>query len=92
MVQLYNTPTVISDMRKQGNINPEDQLWMVNSILRDSIRHGLKNVCGVYDPVQHNEEYRKKIEMVGRQEGITIEFFMTKREAEAWIEKNVAQI
>lgn len=90
MVQLYNTPTVISDMRKQGSISGEDQLWMVNAILRDSIRNGLRNVCGIYDPLQHNEAYRKKIEAVGKQEGITIKFFTTKRDAEAWIEKNIS--
>ncbi len=92
MVQLYNTPTVISDLRKQGNISDEDQRWMVNSVLRDSIRNGLKNICGIYDPQQHNEAYRNKVEAVGKQEGITIEFFTSKREAEDWIEKNVARI
>ncbi len=92
MVQLYNTSTIISDMRKQGSVLDEDQMWMVNTVLRNSNRNGLRNVCGIYDPIQHNKEYRNKIEAIGKEEGINIQFFTSKREAEAWIEKNVSEI
>ncbi|HEY3430820.1 MAG TPA: ATP-binding protein, partial [Cyclobacteriaceae bacterium] len=58
IVRLYNTPYWLSDLRKQGTIPPEDQKWMSENILVDAIQNGLKRIAGIYNPVQHNEDYR----------------------------------
>lgn len=86
MVRLYRTPYWLSDVRRQGLIDPEDQKWMVTSILPDAIRDGLEVIVGIYDPTQHNDDYRLRIQQVGKMYGVGIEFFTTRQEAESFIE------
>src|SRR5690606_16089439 len=50
VLRIYNTPYWISDLRKQGNIAPEDQIWMVSTIIPEAVRNGLTRIVVVYDP------------------------------------------
>lgn len=60
MLRLYNTPFWMSDLRKLGQVAPEDQKWMLTTILPDAINLGLSHIAVIYDPAQHNDDYLKK--------------------------------
>ncbi|MBX2966231.1 MAG: hypothetical protein KF845_08815 [Cyclobacteriaceae bacterium] len=89
VLRIYNTPHWISDLRKQGQVLPEDQLWMISTIIPDAVRNGLIHIVGVYDPVQHNEGYLERIRMAIEQAGSKVEFTTSTKEAEAWIEEEI---
>ncbi|MCI0750906.1 MAG: HAMP domain-containing histidine kinase [Flammeovirgaceae bacterium] len=89
MLRIYNTPLWLSDMRKQGAVSIEDQQWMVQNVLIEAVRNGLRRIAGIYDPHQHNDEYRNRISMMGQKLGVDIDFFRSRKEAEEWIEKYI---
>lgn len=87
LVMMYQTPYWISDLRKQGTVTPEDQKWMFNEIFPQAVNHGLqKGVC-IYDPQQHNDEYRERLRQTSLTLGIETFFFQSHRSAEEWIER-----
>ena len=91
IVRLYGTPYWLSDMRKQGDISVEDQQWMVGNILIEAIRDGLKRIVGIYDPAQHNEDYRARIKSQTEKFGVDMDFFNSRKEAEDWIDEHHAR-
>lgn len=86
IVRLYKTPYWLSDLRKQGTIPVTDQKWMAENILVDAIQNGLKRIAGIYNPSQHNEDYRVLIANQGKKLGVQIDFFTSRKDAENWIE------
>ncbi len=86
MLRLYNTPFWMSDLRKLGQVAPEDQKWMLTTILPDAINLGLSHIAVIYDPAQHNDDYLKKIAANIHQLRATVKFFTTTNEAETWVE------
>lgn len=86
ILRLYNTPFWISDLRNQGKVPAEDQIWMLTTILPDAINNGLSHIAVIYDPLQHNEDYRERIKQNMQQMGTSVKFFHSKHEAEAWFE------
>jgi signal transduction histidine kinase len=88
-LRTYNTPYWISDLRKQGIISPADQKWMLSEIFVSALGNGLRLVAAVYDPQQHNEDYRTRIQAACQKAGIEIVFFTSGKEAEAWIETDI---
>jgi signal transduction histidine kinase len=91
MVKLYHTPYWISDLSKQGKILPEDQVWMVTTILPESVRQGLRKIANVYREDQHNEDYRNRIKETVLKLGIEIEFFTDRKKAEEWVDSLLEQ-
>jgi len=87
MVRLYHTPYWISDLSKQGTIAPEDQQWMLSSILPEAIRYGMRKIANVYFQGQNNEEYRKRIKETALKLGVEIEFFIDRKNAEDWVDQ-----
>jgi hypothetical protein len=85
MVRLYHTPCWISDLTNQGNISPEDQKWMVTTILPEAIRNGLHKIANVHFEGQNNEDYRTRIKETSLKLGAEIEFFTDRKKAEDWI-------
>jgi hypothetical protein len=85
MVRLYHTPYWISDVSKQGTISPEDQNWMVTTIMPEAIRQGLRKIASVYSHEQNNEDYRARIKLNSIKLGTEIEFFTDRKKAEDWI-------
>ena len=92
MMILYHTPCWISDMRKQGTIAVEDQKWMFKEIFPSAVQHGLRTGICIYDPEQHNEDYRDRLRDTSRAHGIETFFFQNYQSAEEWIEKNTDTI
>ncbi|MDW8331693.1 MAG: ATP-binding protein [Cyclobacteriaceae bacterium] len=86
ILRLYNTPFWISDLRKQGRVPSEDQIWMLTTILPDAVNNGLSYVAVIFDPKQHNEDYLKRIDENLHNAGVKVKFFQSKNEAEAWLE------
>lgn len=91
MVKLYHTPFWISDLSKQGKIAPEDQQWMVTTILPEAVRQGLRKIANVYQKDQHNEDYRNRIKEAVLKLGIEIEFFTDRKKAEEWVDSFLDQ-
>lgn len=91
ILRIYNTPYWISDLRKQGTISPDDQIWMVTSIIPDAVRHGLIRIVVVYDPIQHNLDYRERIQAAIERAGSMVQFCTSTKEAEAWIEEHIRE-
>jgi hypothetical protein len=86
MMMLYRTPYWISDMRRQGMVALEDQQWMFREIFPAAVQHGLsKGVC-IYDPNQHNDDYRERLKQISLTLGIETVFFKSFQSAEEWIE------
>ena len=86
ILRLYNTPFWISDLRNQGRVPAEDQIWMLTTILPDAVNNGLTHVAVIYDPLQHNEDYLEKINQNMQHAGTSVKFFHSKYEAEVWLE------
>ncbi len=86
MMILYRAHYWISDMRKQGAVKMEDQQWMVKEIFPAAVQHGLRKGVCIYDPGQHNEEYRERLRQTSLTLGIETFFFQSYQSAEEWIE------
>lgn len=86
ILRLYNTPFWLSDLRNQGRVPAEDQIWMLTTILPDAIINGLTHIAAIYDTGQHNEDYLARIKENILQAGATVKFFKQTYEAEAWFE------
>lgn len=91
VLRIYNTPYWISDLRKQGTINPEDQIWMATTIIPEAVQNGLTWIIGIYDPAQHNEDYRERIKAAIEKVGSQIHFFTELKGAEAWIDTHIQE-
>lgn len=89
VLRIYNTPYWISDLRKQGNIAPEDQIWMVSTIIPEAVRNGLTRIVVVYDPAQHNADYLERTRMALEKGGSKVEFTTSTKEAETLIEEDI---
>jgi signal transduction histidine kinase len=85
MVELYHTPFWISDIRKQGRVDPEDQKWMLTHTFPQAYKFGLRKVALIYLAHEINEDYRSRISATAAQLGVAMEFFTTQVDAEAWI-------
>jgi signal transduction histidine kinase len=86
MMMLYHTPFWISDMRKQGTVLVEDQQWMFKEIFPAAVQHGLRKGVCIYDPEQHNEDYRERLGQTSLTLGVETFFFQSYQSAEEWIE------
>jgi hypothetical protein len=86
MVRIYHTPFWISDFSRQGTISPEDQKWMVTTILPEAVRHGMRKIANVHFDGQNNEDYRNRIKEASMKSGAEIEFFTDRKKAEEWVD------
>lgn len=86
MMMLYHTPYWISDLRKQGTIAVADQQWMFKEIFPAAVHYGLRTGICIYDPEQHNEDYRERLKNTSFALGIETFFFQSQHSAEEWIE------
>lgn len=87
MIKLYHTPFWISDFSKQEIISPEDQKWVVATILPEAIRQGLRKIANVYGAEQlANEDNLHQIKEIFQKFGAEIEFFTDRKKAEDWVD------
>lgn len=86
MVRLYHTPYWISDTRNQGKVAPEDQVWMVSTMLPEAVKNGLTKIAMIYEEAQSNEDYRNRVREAFAKLNTEIQFFTDLKKAEGCIE------
>jgi signal transduction histidine kinase len=61
-LKTYHSPGWIADLREQGRIGEEDQIWFVSTIIPEAIRAGLKRIIaiGFKDPIRETYYDRMK--------------------------------
>ncbi len=85
----YNTPNWFSDISRQGYIKKEDQLWMLNTILPEAVKNGLKRIASIQPNVADYKvkSYLDAIEMNISKFGIHYKSFRSVQETLEWIQE-----
>ncbi|HOX82527.1 MAG TPA: ATP-binding protein, partial [Chryseolinea sp.] len=85
-LKTYNTPGWIADLRDQGKVQDEDQIWFFAKILPEAVRHGLKRIAaiGFMDPIRESY-YNRMIIKVGEL-GVDLRVFTEEQEARLWMQ------
>jgi hypothetical protein len=87
-VRSYNTPNYVSDMTRQGAVALEDQLWMLETIMPQVIRNGLKRVATIAGDLEDQQvtEYITRIsEHIAALGGAEHRYFDSRDEAYDWL-------
>jgi signal transduction histidine kinase len=89
LLSAYNTPNWVSDISHQGQIAKEDQLWMLNTILPEAAKNGLKRIASVQSDNNDTlvKEYLDAIELNISKFGIRYRSFQTQQETIQWIQE-----
>ncbi|MFN7258325.1 MAG: sensor histidine kinase [Cyclobacteriaceae bacterium] len=80
-IKNYNTPSWIADLRHQGKIGDEDQIWFVSKVLPEAVRTGLKRVVTVGFTDPSRKIYLDRMKEVTAQLGL--DFFVCQSMDEA---------
>lgn len=85
-LKTYHTPGWIADLRLQGKVEAEEQIWFLNTVVPEAIRCGLKRIAavGFKDPVR-KDYYDRMISRTSEQ-GIILRVFESLEEAVDWME------
>jgi signal transduction histidine kinase len=88
LIRVYNTPAYIADLTNQGYINREDQLWMLQNILPQATRFGLRRIAAVHAETNDPKlkEYFQSIRNTLQKLGIDQRFFTATEDAYHWIQ------
>jgi len=89
LLSAYNTPNWVSDISHQGQITKDDQLWMLNTILPEAAKNGLKRIASVQSANNDTlvKEYLDAIELNISKFGIRYRSFQTQQETIQWIQE-----
>lgn len=84
-IKTYSTPGWIADLRNQGVIQPEDQQWFVNTILRTAHQNGLHRIgaVGFTDPIR--KDYFERMKKITQELGIELRVFDSIEGAVSWM-------
>lgn len=85
-LRTYHTPGWIADLRLQGVVPSEEQLWFLSTVLPEAVHCGLKRIAaiGFHDPVRKN--YYDRMIAKTAEQGITLKVFESMEEAVLWME------
>lgn len=89
IVRTYHTPFWISDISDRGSINPEDQQWVISTMMPEAVRYGLRKIATVHQDKLFSKEYSDRLETIAAKYGAEIKFFTNRSQAEEWIESFV---
>lgn len=86
-VKAYNTPNYFSDLRQQGYVAREDQIWMFRTIMPEAQRYGLRRIAGIRPAIADPrlEDYYTGIKAQLLTLGIAQEFFTDYDQAMSWL-------
>lgn len=61
-LKTYSTPGWIADLREQGTVKEQDQIWFVSTVIPDAVQNGLKRLItiGFKDPIRKDYFNRMK--------------------------------
>lgn len=81
----YRTPGWIADLRLQGAVPAEDQVWFIETILTEAVRNGLTRIAtiGFKDPIR--QDYFNRMQKKVAEFGVTLLIFDELEEAREWM-------
>lgn len=84
-LKTYRTPGWIADLRNQGTVLQEDQLWFVTNVVPEAVRNGLKRIAtiGFNDPIR--KDYYDRMIVKSAELGVTLRVFNSMEESMAWM-------
>lgn len=87
LVRVYNTPAYVADLTNQGYINREDQLWMLETIIPQATRFGLRRIAAIYPETNDPklQEYFQSIKSTLARLGIEQRVFDKAEDAYEWV-------
>ncbi len=84
-LQTYHTHGWISDLRKQGDVTEEDQLWFTTRIIPDLVKSGLKRLAVIGLDVPRRRDYFDRVSAASRAEHFELQVFSSLEDALAWM-------
>lgn len=88
-LKTYKTPGWISDIRKQGVVNEEDQQWLLRTLAPDAIQSGLRQIAVVGFNRPDPSSYHALIEKVTKENAIKFRAFSAMDEALKWMKETL---
>jgi signal transduction histidine kinase len=90
-LKTYRTPGWIADLRSQGKVMSEEQIWFLSTIIPEAKHHGLKRIAavGFMDPIR--SDYFQRMSARTNELGIELKVFDSLEEATAWMEEFVTE-
>jgi len=88
-IKVYHTPNYISDLTRQGLIQPEDQQWVFNEIFPQAVKYGLKRIGAVRPPDGNitSSDYISGLKDTLKHLDITFATFLSPDEVSRWMEQ-----
>ena len=85
-LKTYNTPGWIADLRLQGVVDPEDQIWFLETVIPEAIQCGLKRIAtvGFTDPIR--KDYYSRMAASAAEFDIQLKVFYSVEEANEWMQ------
>ncbi len=84
-LKTYKTPGWIADLRNQGVIQPEDQQWFIENVLKAAAHNGLKHIGAVGFADPERKDYYQRMQKTTAELGIELRAFDTIEAAVAWM-------
>lgn len=81
-----NIDNFISDIRKQGVVNPENRKWFEGVALPRAVKQGLKRGAVIFDGNVFKKYYLNTIMQATNIYKLPFKFFTTEEEALAWFD------
>jgi signal transduction histidine kinase len=90
-LKTYRTPGWIADLRLQGKIESDDQIWFLSTVIPEAKHNGLKRIAavGFMDPIRN--DYFERMTAQTNELDIELKVFESIEEATAWMEEFVTE-
>jgi signal transduction histidine kinase len=90
-LKIYNSPGWIADLRNQGPVPDEDQIWFITRVLPEARKHGLRRIAavGFKDPIRLN--YYERMIGITNDLGIHLQVFEDMESAIEWMREIVVR-
>jgi len=76
---------VLSDMREEGLVKPEDLQWMEIEVLKKAVEHGVLKIALVAEDTIFSNIYAETIKRKLRESPIDVRIFQDDVSAKAWL-------
>jgi len=85
-LNIYQSPGWISDIRAQGSIPDEDELWFIQNIVPELVRCGLKRIAVVGLDEPGRERYHDRLQTASSSHGFDLRVFNSLDDCLIWME------
>lgn len=83
-LKVYKTQGWVSDVRNQGQVSDEDQMWFAQTIIPEAVKAGLRRAAGVGLAPAGNV-YFNRMKTLADSLNVNLQVFQTKEEAFQWM-------